>query len=97
LFLVAESSGLLVGTVMGAYDGRRGWVYHLAVEPRMQSDGIGRMLMDAVERRMQRLGIAKVNLQIRPDNLHVIEFYRHLGYDDDHLTSMSKWLRPPHV
>jgi ribosomal protein S18 acetylase RimI-like enzyme len=95
LFLVAIERGSLVGTVMGAYDGRRGWVYHLAVEPALQGRGIGRLLMDELERRMARLGIVKVNLQVRADNTQVIGFYEQLGYKDDHLTSMSKWLRPP--
>ena len=38
LFLVAEERGRLVGTVMGAWDGRRGWVYHLGV-PRLPPQG----------------------------------------------------------
>jgi hypothetical protein len=31
LFLVAETGGRLAGTVLGTYDGRRGWVNHLAL------------------------------------------------------------------
>lgn len=27
LFLVAEESGTIIGTAMGAWDGRRGWIY----------------------------------------------------------------------
>src|SRR4051812_23549130 len=52
LFLVAVEGESLVGSVMGAYDGRRGWVYHLAVLPDRQRHGIGRCLMDELERRM---------------------------------------------
>src|SRR3972149_1801495 len=33
LLLVAEEGGRIVGVVMGGYDGRRGWIYHLAVAP----------------------------------------------------------------
>ena len=101
LFLVAEEAiaGMrerrVVGAVMGAYDGRRGWVYHLAVEPERQGAGVGRALMDALERRMARRGVVKVNLQVRDDNTAVIGFYERLGYTDDRLTSLSKWLRPP--
>ena len=94
LFLVALEHTNLVGVVMGDYDGRRGWVYHLGVEPGEQGRGIGRCLMHELERRMARLGVAKVNLQVRADNPQVIGFYEHLGYSDESLTSFGKWLRP---
>jgi ribosomal protein S18 acetylase RimI-like enzyme len=94
LFLVALEDELLVGAVMGAYDGRRGWVYHLAVQPDRQRGGTGALLMDALEQRMARLGVRKVNLQVRADNLGVCGFYERLGYRDEQLTSFGKWLSP---
>jgi len=83
----------LVGAVMGAYDGRRGWVYHLAVAPDRQRQGIGRRLMAALEEAMAAAGISKVNLQVRADNAVVVGFYEKLGYVDEHLTSLAKRLR----
>lgn len=94
LFLVAVAAGRVVGAVMGAYDGRRGWVYHLAVEPVQQQAGLGRRLMDELERRMTRRGVEKVNLQVRADNRAVCGFYERLGYTDEHLVSFGKWLTP---
>jgi ribosomal protein S18 acetylase RimI-like enzyme len=44
LFLVADDEGSVAGAVIGAWDGRRAWVYHLAVDPALQRRGIGRML-----------------------------------------------------
>ncbi len=95
LFLVAEDEGRVAGCVMGAYDGRRGWIYHLAVETERQRAGIGRALMAEVERRMRRLGAVKVNLQVRADNPSVLDFYGRLGYAEERLTSMGKWLVTP--
>lgn len=92
LFLVADHGGSIIGAVMGAYDGRRGWVYHLAVDPDYQHGGIGRRLMQELERRMVAIGVGKVNLQVRHDNLAVIGFYAALGYEDSKVTSMEKWL-----
>lgn len=92
LFLVAEDAGVVIGVVMGAYDGRRGWVYHLAVEPDLRRHGIGRLLMRELEDRMARMGVVKVNLQVRHDNLAVVGFYDALGYRDERLTSMGKRL-----
>ncbi len=93
LFLVAVEDGAIVGAVMGAYDGRRGWVYHLATERRQQREGIGAALMAELERGMKRRGVAKVNLQVRHDNREVVRFYSSIGYRDARLTSMEKWLR----
>ena len=95
LFLVAEvaETGQIVGAVMGAYDGRRGWVYHLAGQPTRQRQGVGRELMAALEQAMPAAGVQKINLQVRADNAHVVAFYERLGYLDERLTGMGKWLR----
>src|SRR5207244_2900543 len=44
-FLVAEEDGSLVATVLGTWDGRRGWIHHLAVRPSRQRSGLGTMLV----------------------------------------------------
>jgi ribosomal protein S18 acetylase RimI-like enzyme len=83
--------------VMGAYDGRRGWVYHLAIAPAQQRRGVGTAMMAALESRMARVGVIKVNLQVRTDNAAVEAFYLGLGYADDRVTSYGKWLVAPPV
>lgn len=85
LFLVAESKlerelGKLVGSVIGAWDGSRGWVYHLAVLPESQKCGIGSKLVREVESRLHARGAIKVNLLVEPVNVGAIEFYEGLGY-----------------
>jgi ribosomal protein S18 acetylase RimI-like enzyme len=80
LFLVAEEDGAVVGAVMGGWDGRRGWVYHLAVDPARQRNGIGRQLMAELERRLRAKGALKINLQVYRDNVAAQEFYQKLGY-----------------
>ncbi|MFM7197917.1 MAG: GNAT family acetyltransferase [Chloroflexota bacterium] len=97
LFLVATVRGSIIGAVMGAYDGRRGWVYHLAIAPAQQRRGVGTAMMAALESRMARVGVIKVNLQVRTDNAAVEAFYLGLGYADDRVTSYGKWLVAPPV
>ncbi|MEW6231160.1 MAG: GNAT family acetyltransferase [Chloroflexota bacterium] len=80
LFLVAEEDGAVVGAVMGGWDGRRGWVYHLAVDRARQRNGIGRQLMAELERRLRAKGALKINLQVYRDNVAAQEFYQKLGY-----------------
>src|SRR6266545_4142916 len=65
LFLVAEVDGSVVGTVMGGYDGHRGWVYSVAVRPGHRLLGIGRSLIRYLEAALTGQGCLKVNLQVR--------------------------------
>jgi ribosomal protein S18 acetylase RimI-like enzyme len=92
LFLVAVEGEAVVGTVMAGYDGHRGWVNYLAVDPDWRRRGIGRGLMHAVETRLRALGCPKVNLQIRRTSADVAAFYRALGFAEDDVLSMGKRL-----
>lgn len=85
LFLTACDGGEIVGTVMGAYDGRRGYIYHVAVLPAYQRRGIARRLILEVEKRLTALGCPKINLSVRPDNTAAISFYESLGFELQHL------------
>jgi len=82
----------IVGTVMVGYDGHRGWVNYLAVDPADRRGGVGRRLMDAAEQHLRLLGCPKLNLQIRDGNLHAIAFYESLGFAHDAVRSMGKRL-----
>ena len=94
LFLVTERDEAVVATAMAGYDGHRGWVYYVAVEPSLQGSGIGRALLDEVEQRLLALGCPKVNVQIRGGNEPVAAFYRRLGYTEDGATGFGKRLIP---
>jgi ribosomal protein S18 acetylase RimI-like enzyme len=92
LFLAAERGGELVGSVMASWDGRRGWINRLAVDPSARGARLGDRLMAAAEDRLRAIGCDKVNLLIEPDNAGVERFYRRLGYDRDELIFMEKWI-----
>lgn len=90
--LVLELDGQVVGSVMAGYDGHRGWVNYLAVDPQHRARGFGASLMAAAERRLAEMGCPKVNLQVRIGNEAIVDFYRHLGYAVDDVLSMGKRL-----
>ncbi len=92
LFLVGVLEGGVIASVMGGYEGHRGWVNYLAVCPDHQRRGYGQQLMRAVEERLSELGCPKINIQIRSDNVAVIRFYESLGYRVDRVTSLGKRL-----
>ncbi len=92
LFFVAVDAGRLVGTVMGGYDGHRGWIYSLAVYPEARKSGIGTQLMRTVEDALAKLGCIKINLQVLQTNAATVEFYRKVGYAVEERVSMGKVL-----
>jgi len=80
LFLVAESDGAIVGSVIGGFDGRRGLVYHLAVAASFREMGIGTRLMDELESRLRSKGCLKCYLLVTLDNLEVEAYYKKRGW-----------------
>ena len=92
LFLVAYERDRLVGTIMGSWDGRRGWINRLAVDPADRRGGLGRGLLALVEARLRQRGCDKVNLLIESDNEAVVDFYLASDYTRDPLIFMEKWL-----
>jgi len=92
LFLVGVVDGRVVASVMAGYEGHRGWINYLAVDPGLRRGGLGRAMMAAAEKGLAELGCPKVNLQIRRGNEDVVAFYDRLGYVEDDVVSMGKRL-----
>jgi ribosomal protein S18 acetylase RimI-like enzyme len=92
LFLVGILDGRIVASIMGGYEGHRGWVNYLAVSPSIQRKGYGRQMMEVVETKLREVGCPKINLQVRDTNKGVIAFYKAIGYDPDNVISMGKRL-----
>jgi ribosomal protein S18 acetylase RimI-like enzyme len=94
LFLIAEQDGRIVGSVIGGWDGRRGWIYHLAVSPNYQRKGIGGGLVRELEERLVAKGAKMVNAQVHKLNEKSFNFFKAIGYDErSHLIMIGKQLR----
>lgn len=81
LFLVLVNDDKIIGTVMGGYDGHRGIINYLGVHPNFRGNGLGRMLMQAVEKKLRALGCPQVNLLVWSDNTDVLKFYEKTDYN----------------
>ena len=92
LFFIAEVQEAVVGTVMGGYDGHRGWIYSVAVSPAHRRGGVGSALLRRMEAALKARGCLKVNLQVRTSNVEVVAFYQQLGFAVEELISMGKRL-----
>lgn len=86
--------GALIGTVMAGYDGHRGWLYYLAVDPSYQRAGYGQSLVQAAESWLLEQKCPKVQLMVRSANSAVLGFYDSLGYKDDDVLVLSKRFAP---
>ena len=90
LFLVAEQDGQIVGAVLGGFDGRRGFIYHLAVAETMCRQGLGLALMDKLECRLRRKGCIRYYLLVTRDNLGAMQFYEDHGWQRMDLFAYGK-------
>src|SRR3989442_820147 len=79
--LVDQQNDEIVGSIIGGWDGRRGWIYHLAVKPQYQRKRIGANLVQEVETRLLAKGAKKVNAQVYKWNERSSEFFKAIGYE----------------
>lgn len=92
--LVGEIDNEIVAAVMGGFDGRRGYVHHLAVNPELQKQGLGREMMDELMKRFEELQVIKIHLFVENRNEKVKKFYKKIGFEErTDLTDFSKTIR----
>jgi ribosomal protein S18 acetylase RimI-like enzyme len=90
LFFVALADDEVVGTLLAGYDGHRGWLYSVAVDPQQRGKGLDTQLVRHAEKALAELGCVKINLQIHTFNESVQAFYQALGYTPEPIISMGK-------
>ena len=79
---VATVGSNMIGAVLCGHDGRRGYMYHLAVTPDQQNRGVGKRLIDECLAGLRRLGLERVNILVANDNPRGREFWRRCGWED---------------
>ncbi|MBL8049936.1 MAG: GNAT family N-acetyltransferase [Anaerolineales bacterium] len=82
LFLVAESNHQIIGTVIGGFDGRRGIIYHLAVNKKFRRQKVGNRLLDEIEKRLQAKGCIRALLMVFANNEDAIQFYKKQNWQE---------------
>ena len=81
LLLVASEGTRVVGSALGAWDGRRGWIYHVATAESHRRRGIATKLVEQVEKGLRDLGCPKVSALVRDENDDGREFWLERGYE----------------
>lgn len=81
LCFAAFDEGSLVGTILCGEDGRRGYLYHLAVDLEYRKHGIGKALVEKSLQALREKGIQKCHLFVISDNTSGIAFWKHTGWN----------------
>lgn len=76
----AECDNKIIGTILGANDGRRGIIYHLMVKPEYRKNGIAKKLLEKVEKRLKKDGIRRIYLFVLKKNKIGNKFWEDNGY-----------------
>ncbi len=88
---VCEDDGKVIGTILCGEDGRRGYLYHLAVDKNYRRNGIGKELVNLVLNSLKEKGIIKCHLFVYYENEIGKTFWEKTGwYKRDELLIYSK-------
>jgi ribosomal protein S18 acetylase RimI-like enzyme len=90
--LVGRKDGKVIATAPAGFDGHRGWVYYLAVEPHLQRAGHGKAMLAAAARWLRARGAPKLMLLVAEANSGVLRFYAKLGFTRSPVVTMGKRL-----
>ena len=79
---VAMDGSAIVGVALCGHDGRRGHIYHLAVDPAYQGRGLGKRLLDECLDGLRRAGVQRVIILVAGDNRRGAEFWKRYGWEE---------------
>ena len=79
---VAIDGAAIVGIALCGHDGRRGHVYHLAVDPAYQGCGLGKRLLDECLNGLRSAGVKRVIIMVADDNQRGAEFWKRQGWEE---------------
>jgi N-acetylglutamate synthase len=81
LSFVYEREKKIVGTILCGHDGRRGYIYHVAVDSAWKRQGIGKKLIAQSLSKLTHKRIAKCHLFLFHDNKEAMQFYDQIGWE----------------
>jgi ribosomal protein S18 acetylase RimI-like enzyme len=83
LFVIAVAGDEIVGSLIGGWDGWRGGLYRLAVDPAVRRTGVATRLVREVEARLKRAGAERVPIRVFFGEPGAVRFWESVGYQPD--------------
>jgi ribosomal protein S18 acetylase RimI-like enzyme len=81
LSVVAEEGDAVIGSILCGHDGRRGCLYHVAVDAAYRRGGVGRAMVRACLEALRAEGIQKCALVAYTQNEAGNAFWERLGFE----------------
>lgn len=79
--VATDADGKVIATALGATDGRKGYLYHVAVDEQWRGHGIGTTLIGRIEDSFKAIGIVKVGILVVADNADGQRFWKSQGWN----------------
>lgn len=80
MVLIANNEGSIAGFAIMRFGDDQAHLFLLAVQPEYRRSGLGRSMMQWLEKSCRTAGIQTVRLEVRVSNKAALRFYRKLGY-----------------
>lgn len=86
LSILIEEDGKIIGTALGSYDGRRGYLQKVVTDKDLRKKGVGRRLVNEVVKRLKAAGALYLPISVEKE---LIPFYEKCGFVKKDSISMS--------
>jgi len=80
LVLVAAEGSRIVGSALGGWDGRRGWLYHVTTAETHRRQGIATRLVTRIEAGLRDLDCPRISVMVSEENAGARAFWSARGY-----------------
>lgn len=87
LSILAEENGEIIGTVLGSFDGRRGYIQKLVVHKDSRRKGVGQQLVKRVVNKLQKAGVLYIPISCEKE---VVPFYEKCDFKKTGQVAMSR-------
>jgi N-acetylglutamate synthase len=78
----ATDGSTIIGVVLCGHDGRRGHIYHLAVDPAYQRRGLGKRLLNECLEKLRNIGLQRAIIMVAADNPPGQSFWKRSGWEE---------------
>lgn len=86
LSVLIEENGIIIGTALGSYDGRRGYLQKVVTSKHARKRGVGKQLVNEVISRLKAVGALYIPISVEEG---LVPFYEKCGFVRKDATSMS--------
>ena len=95
ILTLKTDQGDIIGSVIGTYDGRKGWINRLAVDPDYRGRRLAARLIESAEERLAEMGAVIIGALIEDENFPSMSAFRHCGFDGfDEFVYFRKSVKP---